>query len=513
MKHPAILAILLGILPSMLLAEDVNRPNILIILVDDMGYSDIGCYGGEAQTPNLDRLAANGMKFSQMYNTAKCYPTRACLQTGIYFQRTDRDFTHTATLGEVLRPIGYRTLWSGKHHATFSPKTRGYDRHFGMLGGASNHWNPGKSAAPGQPPPAYKGTSPWDLDGEIVKDFVPQGPDFYSTDATTDYALKWLDEYQQEDKPYLLYVAYTAPHWPLHAWPEDIAKYKGVYAVGYDAIREGRYARQVAMGLFDPETASLSKPDKPYDWDALSPAERHDESMRMAIHAAMIDRIDQNIGRLVQKITEQGELENTLILFLSDNGASPEGPKPVNHDPEAPWGTVSRFDSIGNNWAQVADTPLRKWKATSHEGGINTPMIAHWPAVIKKTSGWYRQPTHLIDILPTLLEITGATYPGESQQAEIPAFDGESFLPALMGKPVQRRKPLFFQFGSGTAMRDGNWKLVSARNNKWELYDFSADRTETRDLADTFPERLKTMSAAWEAWYFECKGVAYPAGK
>jgi len=490
-----------------------DRPNILIIPVDDMGFSDIGCYGGEVQTPNLDSLAANGMKFSQMYNTAKCYPTRACLQTGIYFQRTDRDFSNTATLGEVLRPAGYRTLWSGKHHATFSPTTRGYDRHFGMLGGASNHWNPGNSAVPGQSAPAYKGTSPWDLDGNIVKDFIPDDPEFYSTDATTDYAIKWLDEYEKESKPYLMYVAYTAPHWPLHAWPDDIAKYEGVYDAGYDAIREQRYARQVAMGLFDPGVAPMSEPDKPYSWDDLSEGEKKHEAKRMEIHAAMIDRIDQNVGRIIAKIAEQDELDNTLILFLSDNGASPEGPTPENHNPGAPWGTVSRFDSIRDAWAQVAGTPLRRWKATSHEGGVNTPMIAHWPAVIKPANDWYREPTHLIDILPTLMDIAGASYPGESKEAHIPDIDGESFLPALLGKQFKRRKPLFFQFGSGTAMRNGRWKLVSARNNNWELYDFSVDRTESNNLIDEKPEVAESMANQWEAWYIECVGEPYAPGR
>ncbi|MEX0321774.1 MAG: arylsulfatase [Puniceicoccaceae bacterium] len=491
--------------PFVAIAE---QPNILIILVDDMGYSDIGCYGGEIQTPNLDKLAKNGMKFSQMYNTAKCYPTRACLQTGIYFQRTDRDFRNTATLGEVLRPVGYRTLWAGKHHANFSPTTRGYDRHFGLLGGASNHWNPGKSARPGERVPATKGANSWDLDGRIVKDFIPEDRNFYTTDTFTDYALKWLDEYKKEDKPFLLYVAYTAPHWPLHAWPEDIAKYKGDYDVGYDAIREQRYKRQLKMGLFDPEKAPMTVPDRPYDWDSLSPQEKSNEAKRMEVHAAMVDRIDQNIGRLVEKITDLGELDNTLILFLSDNGASPEKPKVKDHDPSAPWGTVGRYDTFGPSWAQVSETPLRKWKGSSHEGGINTPLIAHWPAVIQPTKKWYREPVHLIDILPTILDITGAEYPGESSEADIPPVDGVSFLAALKGGTHQREKPLFFQFGGGSAMRDGKWKLVRSRK-EWELYDFSKYRTENQDLAVEMPELVKQMSRAWETWYVECTGEAY----
>ncbi len=492
------------------LSKPADKPNVLIVLVDDMGYSDIGCYGSEIKTPNIDRLAANGMKFSQMYNTAKCYPTRASLLTGVYYQRTDLNFSNTATLGEVLRPAGYRTLWSGKNHAKFNPVTRGFDRYYGMIGGAENHFNPGSGPAPGQPAPAFKAADKnrWSLDdGKELDNFIPQDPKFYDTDAFTDCALKWLDEYQKDGQPFLLYMAYTAPHWPLQAWPEDIAKYKGIYDGGYEAVRQARYERQIKMGLIDPKTSPLPPIEygkKTQKWDDLSPDERKLEAMRMEIYAAMVDRVDQNIGRLLKRLEEQGKLDNTLILFLSDNGACAENPKVVT-DPQAPMGTVASFVSYGQNWASVGNTPLRKWKTTSFEGGVCTPLVVHWPAGIKPQAGWNREPAHLIDIMPTVLAVSGAQYPGESKEANIPPMDGVSLLPSFKGEAIARPKPLFFQFNKGSAIRDGQWKLVRL-GPTWELYDLATDRTETHDLAATRPELVKQMDAAWLAWWKDCTG-------
>ena len=511
MKILVLTALLLTPLAALQSAEaKPAKPNILIILVDDMGYSDIGCYGSEIRTPNIDRLAANGMKFAQMYNTAKCYTTRACLQSGVYFQRTDRDFSNTAMLGEVLRPVGYHTLWSGKHHARFNPVTRGYDRFYGLIGGAENHFNPGSRPAPGQPAPASKGDgNRWSLDGQEVKDFIPQDPKFYDTDAFTDRALKWLDEYQKDGQPFFLYLAYTAPHWPLQAWPEDIAKYKGVYDGGYETIRQARYQRQIKLGLVDPKTSPLPPMEfrkrETKKWDGFSSEERKQEAMKMEIYAAMVDRIDQNIGRLIKKLEEQGKLDNTLIMFLSDNGACAETPKVNNVDSNAPIGSVASFVSYGQNWASVCNTPLRKWKTDSFEGGICTPLVVHWPAVIKPQTGWNREPAHVIDIMPTLLAITGAKYPGASKEARIPPLDGVSLLPAFKGQTVARPNPLFFQFNKGSAMRDGRWKLV--RNSPtWELYDLAADRTEMHNLAAEHPDLVAKMNTAWLAWWKDCSG-------
>jgi arylsulfatase A-like enzyme len=493
-----------------------SRPNVLVIMVDDMGYSDLGCYGSEIQTPNLDRLAADGIRYTRMYNTSKCYPTRASLLTGQYFQRTDRDFTHTATAGEVLRPAGYHTWWAGKHHADFNPHERGFDHFSGFLGGAINFWNPGDKARDGEPEPGWRAVYSWAFDEKIVKPYVPD-KSFYATDDFTDWALTWLDESKSDhgiEKPFFLYMAYNAPHWPLHAHPEDIDKYRGVYDVGYEAIRDARYKRQLEMGLFDTKTAPLSAPEAKRfgEWSSMSDDERHEESMRMAIHAAMVDRVDQNVGRLTTKLKQMGELDNTLVLFLADNGASAERPNAKGASPE-PWGSVGSFEAIGQNWANVADTPLRFWKMTSYEGGVNTPMIAHWPKGISKDmhGQFYREPCHLIDMLPTWMELAAAAnlYPGESKQDDIAPVDGTSLSPSFSGRPLKREEPLFFQFGSGKAVHDGDWKLVRRGTEPWELHNLKTGRTETRDLASQNLQRVTQMQTAWEEWYQRSTGKKY----
>ncbi|MEM9479098.1 MAG: arylsulfatase [Verrucomicrobiota bacterium] len=486
-----------------------ERPNILVILVDDMGYSDLGCYGSEIATPHLDKLAANGIRYTQMYNTAKCFPTRVALLTGNYFQHSDRDFSKTATAGEVLRPVGYRTWWSGKHHADFNPITRGFDHFSGFLGGACNFWNPGGEDKDGKLLPGAVYT--WAFDEKEVKPFIPDAP-FHCTDAFTDWALAWMDEEKGGESPWFLYLAYNAPHWPLHAHPEDIAKFEGVYDGGYPAIREARYRRQLEMGLFEETNAKLSPAENGSAevWEKLTEKEKKEESLRMAIHAAMVHQVDRNVGRLVAKITEKGELENTLILFLSDNGASSERPDKPHKDPAAEWGTVASFEAIGKGWANASGTPMRKSKGSSFEGGINTPMIAHWPAGITARGSFYREPCHLIDLLPTWMEIAGASHPGDSKEADIPAVEGISLVPTFAGEKIERETPLFFEWGSGNAVRDGKWKLVRLHSRKnWELYDLVADRSETVNLAEEYPERVEEMSAAWHAWFERCTGEPY----
>ena len=487
------------------------NPNILVILVDDMGYSDLGCYGSEIPTPHLDQLASNGIRYTQMYNTAKCFPTRVALLTGNYFQHSDRDFKRTATAGEVLRPAGYHTWWSGKHHASFNPIERGFDHFSGFLGGACNFWNPGGEDKNGKKLPGAVYT--WAFDEKTVKPFIPDQP-FHCTDAFTDWGMNWLEEAKDSGKPWFLYVAYNAPHWPLHAHPEDIAKFKGVYDVGYGEIRMARYRRQIGTGLLDCHTALLSEAEGGSDeaWQELSDEVRKKESLRMTIHAAMIHQVDRNVGRLVTKLKELGQLENTLILFLADNGASPERPHKPHSDPEAEWGSVGSFEAIGRPWANVCDTPLRKWKASSHEGGINTPMIAHWPEGIENPGRICRDPCHLIDLLPTWMELAGASHPGESKKEDIPPVEGVSLVPTFAGQSPERKAPLFFEWGSGKAVRDGKWKIVRTRNEDWELYDLENDRTETGNLAGEHPERVAKMAEAWNAWYERCTGKPY-AGK
>ncbi len=503
--------ILIGLMTLVSLAAAQPRPNILLVLVDDMGFSDIGCYGGEIKTPNLDALAANGIRYTAMHNTAKCYPTRASLVTGIYFQRTDREFSHSATMGEVLRPAGYRTLWSGKHHAGFVPTTRGFDRFYGLLGGACNFWNPGGTARPGEREAARKSSAKWFVDGQLQKAYVPKDKSWYATDSITSNALDWLKAYEKEDKPFLLYLAYTAPHYPLHAFPEDIQKYEGVYDAGYDAIRMARYQRQLDMGLFKKENASLSEATPKIPWDELSQTEKAKEIRRMQVYAAMIDRVDQNLGRVFSYLKNAGQFDNTLVVFLSDNGACAQRPTKFQGDLSGDIGTVNSFEMVGQSWANVSNTPFRFYKQDSYEGGIATPMIVHWPQGIALKGAFCRETCHLVDWMPTLMALTGASYPGESKEPGISKPDGVSLLPSFAGQTLNRARPLYWQFGGGAAIQKGNLKLV--RKRTWELYDLEKDRTETRDLASQQPDRVRQLSAAWDAWYKETTGQTYAPKK
>ncbi|MFP6900719.1 MAG: arylsulfatase, partial [Opitutales bacterium] len=461
-----------------------------------------GCYGGEIETPHLDNLAKGGIRYTQAYNTSKCWTTRISLLTGLYHQRSDRDFRNTALAGEVLRPAGYRTWWSGKHHARFNPHGRGFDHFSGFLGGAINYWNPGDKARKGELAPSGGGGHTWAFDAELVKPYTPD-KSFYATDAFTDWTLDWLDEGRGKDKPFFLYLAYNAPHWPLHAHPKDIAKYDGVYDKGYEAVRRARYRRQLAMGLFNAETAPLSPSDHE-DWGSLHDEEREREAHRMQIHAAMVDNVDQNVGRLVTKLKETGEFENTLILFLVDNGASHEKPNRGKKDLDAAWGSVGSFESIGRSWANAVNSPLRKWKVQGLEGGICTPMIAHWPAGISAKPGSFnREPCHLIDFLPTFMELAGD---GVKYPKDLPKLDGISLRPTFRSEKLGRREPLCFQYGTWQAIHKDNWKLVQLKSEPWQLYDLSRDRTETRDLAQQHPELVKSMESNWNAWYRDCTG-------
>jgi len=321
-----LLACLLGTFVLPLKASD--KPNIIFILVDDMGYSDLGCYGGEINTPNIDSLAKNGVRFTQMYNTAKCFPSRATLLTGLYAQQCGMDkkaveMTNSVTLGEVLQTAGYRTLASGKHHGTESLYKRGFDHYYGLRDGCCNFWNPGIKRD-GEPDPGHKrSTRYWCDDAKEYCPYTPEDKNFYTTDAFTDNALKWLDEKELDDQPFFLYMAYTAPHYPLHAWPEDIARYKGKYDGGYAEIQKARYQKMVDMKLIDPEKTPFVAMDNSM-WTKLSGMKLEKEKMRMEIYAAMLDRVDQNVGKLLKKLKDQGKIDNTLIMFASDNGSSPE---------------------------------------------------------------------------------------------------------------------------------------------------------------------------------------------
>lgn len=484
-----------------------QNPNIILICADDLGWSDVGCYGSEVQTPNIDKLGEGGIRFTQFHNTAKCFPSRACLLTGVYAQQNGyaknfkEPLTNAVTLGEVLRTAGYRTLWSGKHHGVENPVTRGFDRYYGLKDGACNYFNPGNQR-PGEGMPARKGkpgnktVRSWCIDSVEYNPFTPAEKDFYTTDYFTNYVLKWLDEYKNEEQPFFLYLAYTAPHDPLMAWPEDIAKYKGQYDKGYEEIRKARYNKQLKMGLID-ETHQLSDPTY-QNWKELDDSIRITEIKKMEVYAAMIDRLDQNIGNILTKLKEVGKDENTLILFVSDNGASAEMVR--IEDDYGEIGSMTLWSSLGEDWANVGNTPFRYFKNFSYEGGINTPLIAYWPGKIApKTFSTF--PGHFIDFMATFVDLTGAEYPSVFNNQQITPMQGESLLPVFLGKYIQREKPIFWEWQNGQAAYQNNYKVVkNGLDNPFELYNLETDPTEIKNLATENPEKAEEMEKMFLEW-------------
>ena len=482
-----------------------KKPNIILIMADDMGYSDIGCYGGEIKTPNLDALASGGMRFTQFYNCAKCSPTRASLLTGQYDQAVGvQNMEHGATFGEVLRAAGYRTIISGKWHQRPLPTTRGFDRYYGLADGCCNFWNPGIKARPGEGKPGRKRSSPrrWAIEDKVIMGYTPEDKNFYTTDAFADYAIARLEEYKNESKPFLLYLPQTAPHYPLHAWPEDIAKYRGKYKIGWDALRKRRYKRQIEMGLLDPKYAMSPRDEKVPKWESLSDSEKDKADLAMAVYAAMIDRMDQAIGRVFAKVKEIGKWENTLVLFLSDNGGCAETP---DKTPDIPPGPVEGYRALGPAWANASNTPYRKYKSTDYEGGNCTPFIAYWPGVIESGT-MTDQVGHIIDMAPTFMDVAGASYPNRINGRKTKAFAGKSLLPIFQGKQRHGHDALYWQFGQAKAVRMGDWKLVRFGKADWELYNLEKDRTELNNLANKYPGKVQHMAALWEKWWTECHG-------
>jgi len=486
-------------------SSPTERPNIVLILVDDMGFSDIGCYGSEINTPNLDKLARQGIRFTRFYNTSKCFPSRASLLTGLYPGQVGMLENHghfsdnCVTLAEVLKDAGYRTLMTGKHHGLDNPFDFGFDRYYGLRDGACNHFNPGEQREGEGVPARKKWAFPrtWCIDDSVIAPFTPREKDFYSTDYFTKYALQYLKQYEEEDKPFFLYLSYTAPHDPLHAWPEDIAKYEGVYDVGYSRIREARYQRQMEMGLLD-ERFPLSEASFD-EWDSLSEEEKQEDSRKMAVYAAMIDRVDQKIGEVLERIKEMGEENNTLILFASDNGASAEV---VNiEDDYGEIGSLTRWASQGGNWANVSNTPFRFYKNFSHQGGISSPLIAYWPDGIKEKGRIVHKPGHFIDFMPTFVELAGASYPSSQDGIDITPMEGKSLVPILRNKEFDADRILFNRWMKGKAVITPEWKMVTHRTGgDWELYNMKTDVTETNDLSDENPEVLKELEERYESW-------------
>ena len=526
-----------SVAPTALLgASRQSRPNIVLIMADDMGFSDAGCYGGEIQTPNLDRLAAGGLRFTQFYNCARCCPTRASLMTGQYahkvgLARNGRSLTRNGmTIAEGLKEAGYNTAMAGKWHLSRTPVLddaalhqkwldhqhdpgrpfgpldtypvkRGFEKHYGVVWGVIDHFDPFSL-----------------VDGTEAVKTVPD--DYYFTDAIGDKAIEYVRDFAQSDKPFFLYLAQCAPHWPLHARPEDIAKYKDTYAGGWDELRANRFERQLKMGLFEKENTPLPPiQGKRKEWGELSGDEQAYQARKMAVHAAMVDRVDQSVGRLLKTLEATGQMDNTLILFLCDNGASPEVPREPGYDrtaqtreghpvkyhdiPLDEMGSELSYTGIGAPWSSASNTPYRYWKQESFEGGCHTPLIVYWPKGLKTKPGTVcHEMTHVIDILPTCLELAGASYPASYGGHKLTAVDGKSLAPVFAGRPHKGHETLFFEHVDGRAIRQGDWKLVafSRTPKQWELYNLAEDQTETRNLADRYPERVAAMKAEWTTW-------------
>ena len=476
-------------------------PNIVLIMADDMGFSDIGCFGSEIPTPNLDRLARGGLRFTQFHNTARCCPTRASLLTGLYPHQAgighmvdDRGFpayqghlnNNCVTIAEVLRPAGYTTLMSGKWHVGENrphwPTDRGFDHYFGLISGSSSYFqlDQGKTMAVDDQP------------------FTPPEKGFYMTDAITDRALGFLDRHTSRDKPFFLYVPYTSPHWPLHAPPEEVDKYRGKYMLGWDELRRQRHERMIQMGIVKREWPLTPRDERVQAWKDVGDKAFRDLSM--AVYAAQIDRMDQSIGRLLKRLDETRASENTLVLFLADNGGCAEE---INRGKAGvgPGGPESYW-SYGMPWANASNTPFRLYKHWVHEGGISTPLIAYWPGKIKEPGSITHQSGHLIDLMATCVDAGGARYPTTFNGQAITPLEGKSLLPVFEGRQREPHAALCWEHEGNRAARQGKWKLVSRfeTGNAWELYDMEADRTEMNNLAAGDPARVKELSAVWDAW-------------
>ncbi len=527
-----------------------TKPNVVIILSDDMGYSDIGCYGSEIATPSLDALAKNGLRFTQFYNGARCCPTRASLLTGLYAHQAgiglmegDSGFDgyrgelsrKAVTVAEVLRPAGYRTYMSGKWHVTSAkgpkadnsnwPVQRGFNRFYGTIAGAGSFYDPATLCRDN------KFITP-------VNDPEYEPKRYHYTDAISDNAVKFMEDHgkQHAEQALFLYVAYTSAHWPMHAWPEDIARYKGRYDAGYDTIRQARFKRARELGVIDPRWKMSPTAG---NWDSVR--DREWEIQCMEVYAAMVEAMDRGIGRIVAELKRQGRLENTLFVYLQDNGGCSEGlgrksnadevkdkvfkligpdefqtkiwppmqtrdGRPVLTGPGVAPGGEDTYIAYGGGWANVSNTPFRGYKHDGLEGGISTPFIVHWPAGTPESrrNAVVNSPAHLIDLMATCVDVSKADYPKEFKAENIKPLEGVSLMPAFLGRDLQRTAPLAWEHHGNSALRDGKWKIVTEyRDNqptKWELYDMDADRTELYDLAAAHPEKMKELVAEWQAW-------------
>ena len=545
------------LLPLFLIGQ--SRPNVIIIMADDMGWSDIGCYGSEIETPNLDRLAKNGLRFTQFYNTGRCCPTRASLLTGTYphqagigHMMNDTGLpgykgdlgSNVRTIAEVLSPAKYSTYLSGKWHVTPKiqpgssqhnwPRQRGFDKFYGTIHGAGSFFDPNSLTRNNTLISPY-----------ADKEYQPEV--FYYTDAINDHATRFINEHDNKN-PFFLYVAHTAPHWPMHALPEDIEKYKGKYDSGWEKIREARYKKQIKLGLIDPKWKMSPRDAEPWkdaknkEWDIRN----------MEVYAAMIDRLDQGIGNIIGALKNRNIFDNTLIIFIADNGGCAEGmgrkegiqykdsdpqilkpmkstdlqfdmiPKRTRDGVVMKQGTgvmtggADTYHGYGKAWANVSNTPFRQYKHWVHEGGISTPLVAHWPKGIapKLRGKLEHQPAHLIDLMATCVDLAKADYPKKVNGKEIVPIQGVSLKPVFAGKTLGRKNPIFWEHEGNRAIRIGKWKLVAkGANGPWELYDLDADRSELKDLSEKHSERAKEMADKWEAWAIEALAKPWPWNK
>jgi arylsulfatase len=506
-----LLLLLLALCPSLYAA----KPNVVFILADDLGYSDLGCYGSEIATPNLDSLAKNGLRFTQFYNTARCWPTRGALMSGYYAQQIHRDALPgvggggqgvrqkwARLLPDLLKPAGYRCYHSGKWHIDGKVLDGGFDRSLDMKNQGNFFTAKGNSIDDKPVTPAADETG------------------YYATIAVADHAIDCLKDHavNHAAKPFFHYIPFIAPHFPLHALPEDIAKYRDKYLDGWEKLRAARFARQKEMGITNTTLSALERevgppyafPDdieklgpgevnRPLPWSELTDEQRRFQATKMAIHAAMIDRMDQEIGRILAQIKAMGAFENTLIFFASDNGASAEiMVRNGGHDPAAPPGSAASYLCLGPGFSSAANTPHRRHKTWVHEGGISTPLIAHWPAGIRAKGELRHTPAHVIDFVPTVLDLVGIEKPKQWEGEPIPEAPGKSLAPAFAKDETIARDSLWWMHEDNKAIRVGDWKLVAAKGDAWALYDLKTDRAEQNDLAAKMPEKAKELADLWQ---------------
>jgi arylsulfatase A-like enzyme len=510
--HLTLILLFFGNSLNTLFAQNQNKPNIILILADDMGYSDIGCFGSEIYTPNIDKLAASGVKLTQFYNSARCCPTRASLLTGLYphmtgigWMTSDRQQpgyrgelnSECVTIAQVLKSSGYSTYASGKWHLTSEvkydgdkknwPLQRGFDNYFGIIPGAASYFNPAGLTS--------------------GNNKITAGKNFYLTDAIADTAVKFISRHSKEKKeqPFFMYLAFNAPHWPLHAKPEDIKKYENRYLSGWDEIRVQRYEKQLKLGLFDRSVKLTPRDNQIPAWSSLSVEEKKLWARRMAIYAAQIDCMDQGIGRILDELKKGKMTENTLIVFLSDNGGCAESiERGVDKTLEG-LGTQQSYQSYRINWANTSNTPFKQYKHYVHEGGISSPFIASWPNVIKATQKPIGIPADIIDIMPSFVEASGATYPVTFNYTAIHPIAGKSLIGVFTGGRLEER-PIFWEHEANRAVRYQSWKLVSKAKKQlpfagaWELYDINADRSETVDLSKKHPKVVEDLASMWDKW-------------